>query len=127
MKKDEHTSHYKTLTHSLGFIKNAQNIASHLLRSAQRLAAEKLMEEQTALAEVAARRAAEARMAAEEALKQMVNQGWKLGSDTHGRNYWYNWITGESTWTKPSGWKIKQVSERTSGNGYSHPHPLQLS
>ena len=35
MKKDEHTSHYKTLTHSLGFIKNAQNIASHLLRSAQ--------------------------------------------------------------------------------------------
>jgi len=73
----------------------------------RRLASERLMEEQTALAEVAARKAAEARMAAEEALKQMVNQGWKLGSDVHGRNYWYNWITGESTWTKPAGWKIK--------------------
>lgn len=74
----------------------------------KRLAAEKLLEEQTALAELAARRAAEARMAAEEALKQMVNQGWKLGSDDRGTNYWYNWVTGESTWTKPPGWKIKQ-------------------
>jgi len=74
----------------------------------KRLAAEKLLEEQTALAELAARRAAEARMAAEEALKQMVNQGWKLGSDDRGSNYWYNWVTGESTWTKPPGWKIKQ-------------------
>ena len=70
MKKDEHTSHYKTLTHSLGFIKNAQNIASHLLRSAQRLAAEKLMEEQTARAEVAARRAAEVSERSERALKK---------------------------------------------------------
>ena len=70
LKKDEHTSHYKTLTHSLGFIKNAQNIASHLLRSAQRLAAEKLMEEQTAMAEVAARRAAEVSERSERALKK---------------------------------------------------------
>jgi len=74
----------------------------------KRLATERLLEEQTALAELAARRAAEARMAAEEALKQMVNQGWKLGSDERGTNYWYNWVTGESTWTKPPGWKIKQ-------------------
>ncbi|GMH60569.1 hypothetical protein TrST_g7525 [Triparma strigata] len=74
----------------------------------KRLATERLLEEQTALAELAARRAAEARLAAEEALKQMVNQGWKLGSDPVGRNYWYNWVTGESTWTKPEGWKIKQ-------------------
>ena len=74
----------------------------------KRMAAEKLLEEQTALAELAARRAAEARMAAEEALKQMVSQGWKLGSDSLGRNYWYNWVTGESTWEKPHGWKIKQ-------------------
>jgi hypothetical protein len=54
----------------------------------RRLNREKLLEEQTALAELAARRAAEARMAAEEALKQMVDQGWKLGADPHGRNYW---------------------------------------
>lgn len=89
----------------------------------RRLAAERLMEEQTALAEVAARKAAEARMAAEEALKQMVNQGWKLGSDAHGRNYWYNWITGESTWTKPAGWKIKATetwvkNQDSMGNTY---------
>jgi hypothetical protein len=86
----------------------------------RRLATERLLEEQTALAELAARRAAEARLAAEEALKQMVDQGWKLGSDPHGRNYWYNWVTGESTWIKPSGWKIKQDEtwiKNTDSNG----------
>ena len=86
----------------------------------RRLAAERLLEEQTALAELAARRAAEARMAAEEALKQMVSQGWKLGSDPHERNYWYNWVTGESTWVKPPGWKIKQDEtwvKNTDSNG----------
>jgi len=105
-------------------------------------------------------------VAAEEALKQMVDQGWKLGSDPHARNYWcvgcmffpflrtsllfisllssssslqqlltlnlhyrslpsqllfrYNWVTGESTWTKPSGWKIKQDEvwiKNTDSNG----------
>jgi hypothetical protein len=89
----------------------------------RRLKAERILEEQTAVAELAARRAAEARMAAEEALKQMVHQGWKLGADMTGRNYWYNWVTGESTWVKPPGWKIKQdevwvKNQDSQGNTY---------
>ena len=101
----------------------------------RRLKAERMLEEQTSVAELAARRAAEARMAAEEALKQMVHQGWKLGADIAGRNYWYNWVTGESTWIKPAGWKIKQDEVSISSCpcfllfllAQSHPHSLTHS
>jgi hypothetical protein len=51
------------------------------------------------------------------------NRSWKLGADAYGRNYYYNYITGESTWDKPEGWEplpeemwIKNTDER--GNTY---------
>lgn len=29
---------------------------------------------------------------------------WKLGSDAAGENYYYNWVTGESSYERPEGW-----------------------
>ena len=36
-----------------------------------------------------------------------VAASWRQGSDIQGRNYFYNYITGESTWTAPDTWKLK--------------------
>ena len=44
-------------------------------------------------AKMAAQQARDAQDAARAALKQMQLSGWKLGSDDHGRNYYYNNIT----------------------------------
>ena len=36
-----------------------------------------------------------------------VAASWRQGSDIQGRNYFYNYITGESTWNAPETWKLK--------------------
>lgn len=53
----------------------------------------------------------------------MARRSWKLGADSYGRNYYFNWITNESRWDKPEGWEpspeetwIKNVDDR--GNVY---------
>lgn len=57
-----------------------------------------------------------ARLAAEEEIKRQevnlqatVAGAWKQGSDTGGRNYYYNYITGESSWIPPEHWKVKII------------------
>ena len=63
------------------------------------------------------RRAAEetARIAAEEEVKRSeitlaatVAGAWKQGSDAQGRNYYYNYISGESSWVPPEHWKVSR-------------------
>ena len=51
------------------------------------------------------RDAVEAQEAAEDALDLMKLAGWKMGSDSVGTNYYYNWVTGESSWERPDGWE----------------------
>lgn len=34
---------------------------------------------------------------------------WKLGSDAFGENYYYNWVTGESSYERPEGWKPSEA------------------
>ena len=53
----------------------------------------------------AAGEALEAQEAAEDALELMKLAGWKMGADATGANYYYNWVTGESSWEKPEGWE----------------------
>jgi hypothetical protein len=36
-----------------------------------------------------------------------VAGAWKQGSDAQGRNYYYNFISGESSWLPPENWKVK--------------------
>ena len=55
-------------------------------------------------AKMAAQQARDAQDAARAALKQMQLSGWKLGCDDDGRNYYYNNITGETSWEMPDGW-----------------------
>ena len=38
----------------------------------------------------------------EKALNKTVSSAWKLGSDQNGKNYYYNYVTGESSWKKVS-------------------------
>ena len=48
--------------------------------------------------------ALEAARATEESLARSIAAAWRQGSDSNGRNYYYNYITGESSWTIPEGW-----------------------
>lgn len=41
----------------------------------------------------------------EENMRATINASWKQGSDTNGRNYYYNYVTGETSWFPPEGWK----------------------
>ena len=55
----------------------------------------------------------------EENMQATINSSWKQGSDTSGRNYYYNYVTGESSWMPPENWKsphvdtwLRQLDER---------------
>ena len=43
--------------------------------------------------------------ATQDALAASIAAAWRQGSDADGKNYYYNYITGESSWTPPPGWK----------------------
>lgn len=45
--------------------------------------------------------------ASEENMAQTIAASWKQGSDTNGRNYYYNYVTGESRWDPPENWVMK--------------------
>ena len=34
-----------------------------------------------------------------------IGSSWKQGSDVTGRNYFYNYVTGETRWEPPETWK----------------------
>lgn len=42
---------------------------------------------------------------ARETLELVRLSAWKMGSDDDGRNYYYNWVTGESSYERPDGWE----------------------
>lgn len=41
----------------------------------------------------------------DENMAATIAASWKQGADTTGKNYYYNYVTGESMWTAPEGWK----------------------
>ena len=43
----------------------------------------------------------------EENMAATILASWKQGSDTNGRNYYYNFVTGESRWDPPENWTLK--------------------
>jgi len=71
---------------------------------AMELQAQRLQQQRVIEAKIAAQHARDAQDVARVALKQMEFSGWKMGSDQFGQNYYYNVITGETSWTKPEGW-----------------------
>ena len=68
----------------------------------------RLMEERR-LAEEEKRLAEEEMQRTEDNMNATIAASWKQGSDTQGRNYYYNFVTGESRWEPPTEWKMKPV------------------
>lgn len=44
----------------------------------------------------------------EDNLKATIAAAWKQGSDATGKNYYYNYVTGESSWDPPENWVMKE-------------------
>jgi hypothetical protein len=44
-------------------------------------------------------------------MKATIAASWKQGSDATGRNYYYNYVTGESRWTPPEDWNVKPADQ----------------
>jgi hypothetical protein len=42
-------------------------------------------------------------------MEATIKASWKQGSDVSGRNYYYNYVTGDSQWEAPPDWTIKPV------------------
>jgi hypothetical protein len=42
-------------------------------------------------------------------LEECINAAWKQGSDATGKNYYYNYVTGDSQWDPPDNMKCKVV------------------
>ena len=40
-------------------------------------------------------------------MRRTIAASWKQGSDPNGRNYFYNYVTGESQWEPPENWQSK--------------------
>ena len=72
--------------------------------AAQRLDAEREQRRRVEAARHERRDAEKAQELAEQALKQVELSSWKMGADEEGSNYYYNWVTGESSYEKPEGW-----------------------
>ncbi len=51
--------------------------------------------------------AVDERIKVEETMAATIAASWKQGSDINGRNYFYNYVTGESSWDPPPDWKSK--------------------
>ena len=43
----------------------------------------------------------------EENMRATIAASWKQGSDISGKNYYYNYVTGESSWVPPENWQSK--------------------
>jgi hypothetical protein len=76
--------------------------------AAQRLDAEREQRRRVDAARHERRDAEKAQELAEQALKQVELSSWKMGADEEGTNYYYNWVTGESSYEKPEGWYCKR-------------------
>jgi hypothetical protein len=44
----------------------------------------------------------------EDNLKSTIAAAWKQGADVTGKNYYYNYVTGESQWDPPENWVMKE-------------------
>lgn len=51
--------------------------------------------------------AIEDRERTEENMRATIAAAWRQGSDATGKNYYYNYVTGESSWVPPENWKVK--------------------
>ena len=48
----------------------------------------------------------------DENMRATINASWKQGSDVTGKNYYYNYVTGESSWDPPEGWKVPKAIKK---------------
>ena len=58
-------------------------------------------------AEEEKRLAEEAKQRTETLLKETINAAWRQGSDISGLNYYYNYVTGETSWEAPENMTMK--------------------
>jgi hypothetical protein len=71
----------------------------------------KRLEEEREKAEADRDDALEEVKVSEENMQATINSSWQQGSDATGRNYYYNYVTGESMWEPPPGWTLKIVDQ----------------
>lgn len=71
----------------------------------------KRLEEERMKAEAERNDALEDVKVTEENMQATINSSWQQGSDATGKNYYYNYVTGESMWDPPPGWTLKIVDQ----------------
>ena len=70
--------------------------------------AEELREERR-LAQRKQRLAEEDKKKSDDVLKKTINSAWKQGAGPDGKNYYYNYVTGESSWEAPDNMELVVV------------------
>ena len=65
------------------------------------------MREKKRIADEEREEAVAERIRTEETMAATIQASWKQGSDVNGKNYFYNYVTGESSWDPPKDWKSK--------------------
>jgi hypothetical protein len=48
----------------------------------------------------------------DENMRATIAAAWKQGSGPDGKNYYYNYVTGESSWVAPEGWKVPHAVDK---------------
>jgi hypothetical protein len=89
----------------IGILYTRFQMRQRVLKALHELEAEKLA------AEASRQEALEEVRRSDENMKATIAASWKQGSDTTGRNYYYNYVTGESRWTPPDDWQVKPADE----------------
>ena len=102
-------AHYGAAVNVIGWYykryRERQALQSRFVLRARMLAEYKRLDELKLLAYEAKRVAEEDKRRTDDNMAATIKASWKQGSNEHGKNYFYNYVTGETSWEAPENWQ----------------------